>query len=250
MVELKSNAEWKQWGKDDPLFGVAAWAGKEKEGSSPWTEEEFYAVGESDWRDFVSHWQHYGVSKLSCLEIGCGAGRITKSLATYFDHVFAVDVSPEMIGCARKAIKSGNVEFSLIDGLHLPQADDSVSAIFTTFVLQHLDNKEIGFEYFREFFRVLSVGGTVMVGLPLYQFPVDTGLVGALISSEYALQRVVGNVRAGIKRGLGKKTMRGTQYPMRPLREFLTGLGFKKIEFRIFPVTSNGFFEAYVFATK
>ncbi len=102
--------------KDDPLFGVATWAGKEKDGSSPWTEEEFYALGESDWRDFVSHWQHYGVSKQSCMEIGCGAGRITKSLATYFDHVIAVDVSPDMIDCARRAIKSGNVEFSLIDG--------------------------------------------------------------------------------------------------------------------------------------
>lgn len=250
MVELKSNAEWKQWGKDDPLFGVAAWAGKEKDGSSPWTEEEFYAVGESDWRDFVSHWQHYGLSKQSCLEIGCGAGRITKPLATYFDHVFAVDVSADMIKCARKVVQNENVEFSLIDGLHLPQADGSVSAIFTTFVLQHLDNKEIGFEYFRELFRVLSIEGTIMVGLPLYQFPVDTGIVAALMSSQYALQRVIGSVRAGIKRRLGMKTMRGTQYPIRSLREYLMGLGFKKIEFRMFPVTSNGFLEAYVFATK
>ena len=155
-----------------------------------------------------------------------------------------------MIDCARSAIKNRNVEFSLIDGLHLPQADGSVAAVFTTFVLQHLENKEIGFEYFRELFRVLSAGGTIMVGLPLYQFPVDSGVLGALMSSEYALRRVIGNVRAGIRRRLGQKTMRGTQYPMRTLREFLTGLGFKKIEFRIFPVTSNGFFEAYVFATK
>jgi ubiquinone/menaquinone biosynthesis C-methylase UbiE len=250
MAELKSNTEWKQWGKDDPMFGVAAWAGKEKDGSSPWTEEEFYALGESDWRDFLSHWQHYGVKKESCLEIGCGAGRITRSLATYFDRVFAVDVSPEMIRCAQKAINSEHVEFSLIDGLHLPHADGSVGAIFTTFVLQHLDNKEIGFEYFRELFRVLNAGGTIMAGLPLYQFPVETGVIGALMSSEYALRRAAGNLRAGIKRGLGIKTMRGTQYPIRHLREFLSGLGFKKVEFRIFPVTSNGFYEAYVFATK
>ncbi len=81
-----------------------------------------------------------------------------------------------------------------------------------------------------------------MVGLPLYQFPVDTGVLGALMASEYALRRVAGNMRAGIKRRLGKKTMRGTQYPIRGLREFLMSLGFKKVEFRIFPVTSNGFF--------
>jgi ubiquinone/menaquinone biosynthesis C-methylase UbiE len=250
VAELKSNAEWKQWGKDDPLFGVAAWAGKEKDGASPWTDEEFYALGESDWRDFLSQWQHYGVSKRSCLEIGCGAGRITKPLAIYFDRVYAVDVSPEMISCAQKAIKSGNVDFSLIDGLHLPQADGSVSAIFTTFVLQHLDNREVGFDYFREFYRVLGKGGTIMVGLPLYQFPVEAGVAGALMSSAYALRRAFGNIRAYIKRRLGMKTMRGTQYPLESLRLFLTSLGFKKIEIRIFPVTSNGLHETYVFATK
>lgn len=250
MTELKSNTEWNKWGKEDPFFGVAAWAGKERDGASPWTEDEFYALGESDWRDYVSHWQHYGVSRLSCLEIGCGAGRITKPLATYFDHVHAVDVSPEMISCAQKAIESKNVDFSVIDGLHLPQTDGSVSAIFTTFVLQHLDNKEIGFDYFREFYRVLSEGGTMMAGLLLYQFPVDSGVVGGLMSFEYALRRAVGNIRTGMKRHFGMKTMRGTQYPIKPLRQFLTSLGFKRIEFRIFATTSNGVHDAYVFATK
>ncbi len=250
MTELKSNTEWKQWGKDDPLFGVAAWAGKEKGGSSPWTEEEFYANGESDWRDFLGHWQHYGINKESCLEIGCGAGRITKALATYFAHVYAVDVSLDMISCAQKAIKNPNVEFSLIDGLHLPQTDGSVSAIFTTIVLQHLDSKEIGFSYFREFYRVLGNGGTIMVGLPFYQFPVDTGLFGALMSCEYSLRSALGNIKADMERRLGMKTMRGTQYPMKPLRLFLANLGFKRIEFRIFPVTSNGMHDTFVFAAK
>lgn len=250
MAELKSNAEWKQWGKDDPLFGVAAWAGKEKDGASPWTEEEFYANGESDWRDFLGQWQHYGLSKKSCLEIGCGAGRITKALAKSFDHVYAVDVSSDMINRAQKGIQSGNVDFSVIDGLHLPQSDGSVSAVFTTIVLQHLDNKEIGFSYFREFYRVLGTGGTIMVGLPLYQFPVDTGVAGSLLSFVYAVRRSIGNIRASLKRALGMKTMRGTQYPVNSLRSFLVSLGFKKIEVRMFPVTSNGAFDAFVFATK
>jgi ubiquinone/menaquinone biosynthesis C-methylase UbiE len=248
--ELKSNVEWKQWGKDDPLFGVAAWAGKEKDGPSPWTEEEFYAVGESDWRDFLRHWEHYGVNKESCLEIGCGAGRITKALAAYFDHVYAVDVSAEMISCAQKAIRNGNVEFSVIDGLNLPQSDDSVNGIFTTIVLQHLDNKETGFSYFREFYRVLAEGGTIMVGLPLYQFPVETGVVGNLMSTAYAVRRSFGNIKANLKRTMGKKTMRGTLYPIKSLQMFLADLGFKKIEIRLFPVTSNGVYDTFVFATK
>jgi hypothetical protein len=46
------------------------------------------------------------------------------------------------------------------------------------------------------------------------------------------------------------KTMRGTQYPLKSLRMFLADLGFKKIEVRIFPVTSNGAYDTFVFATK
>jgi SAM-dependent methyltransferase len=130
VTKLKSNAEWELWGKDDPLWGVASWANKQKDGASPWTEAEFYALGESDWMDFQRHWQQYGLETGSCLEIGCGAGRITKQLAMSFDRVYAVDVSEHMIARARKAVDSGNVEFSIIDGLHLPQSDCSVSAIF------------------------------------------------------------------------------------------------------------------------
>jgi SAM-dependent methyltransferase len=116
MTGLKSNAEWKQWGKDDPVWGVASWASKRKNGVSPWTEEEFYALGQSDWRDFLGHWRQYE-SAQNCLEIGCGAGRITKQLAMSFDHVYAVDVSEDMISRAQKVVESGNVEFSVVDGL-------------------------------------------------------------------------------------------------------------------------------------
>jgi len=250
MTELKSNAEWRQWGKDDPLWGVAAWDGKQKDGASPWTDDEFYAVGESDWRDFLNHWQHYGVGSESCLEIGCGAGRLTKQLASHFEHVYAVDVSPEMIARARKAIECRSVEFSVIDGVHLPQRDGTVKAIFSAHVLQHLDNMEVGFTYFREFYRTLGAGGTIMVHLPLYQFPIDTGVVGVLMSSPYAMRRFLSNVSAYVKRHLGVKTMRYTRYPIDSLRDYLSNCGFKRIEFRIFPVNSNGGYHTFVFATK
>jgi ubiquinone/menaquinone biosynthesis C-methylase UbiE len=250
MTELKSNIEWKQWGKDDPLWGVASWASKQKDGASPWTEEEFYALGQSDWRDFLGHWRQYGVSTQNCLEIGCGAGRITKQLAMFFGHVYAVDVSRDMISCAQKAVESLNVEFSVIDGLHLPQGDGSVKAIFSTHVLQHLDSEEIGFSYFREFFRVLEAGGTIMVHLPLYQFPDVSEKFGALMRIQYAVYRSIANCKANIKRSSGVKIMRGTRYSIKSLNRFLSGLGFKKVEFRIFPLQSNGDHHPFVFATK
>jgi ubiquinone/menaquinone biosynthesis C-methylase UbiE len=250
VVELKSNTEWKLWGKDDPLWGVSSWANKQKDGASPWTAEEFYALGEADWQDFFGHWRGYGVNTQSCLEIGCGAGRITRQLAGSFDHVYAVDVSEQMISCARKGVDSGNVEFSVIDGLHLPHGNCFVKAIFSTHVLQHLDSVELGFSYFREFYRVLDVGGTIMIHLPLYQFPRNTGALGVLLRSFYAAYRRLENIRADTKRRLGVKIMRGTPYPIRALNVFLSDLGFKNIEFRIFPLKSYDDPHPFVFATK
>jgi ubiquinone/menaquinone biosynthesis C-methylase UbiE len=250
MTELKSNAEWRQWGRDDPLWAVAAWANKQKDGASPWAEDEFYALGESDWQDFLGHWRQYGINTHSCLEIGCGAGRITRQLARSFDYVYAVDVSEQMISRARRAVESTNVEFSVIDGLHLPQSDCSVNVIFSTHVLQHLDSVDVGLSYFREFFRVLDVNGTIMVHLPIYQFPHDPGKLGVMMSSFYSIYRRLDNIRSDAHRRLGAKIMRQTPYPIRSLHLFLADLGFKNIEFRIFPTKSNGDLHPFVFATK
>ena len=71
--EPESNIEWKHWGKTDPLFGVAAWPGKGKNDVTPWTNEEFYKLGETDWNIFYALWQSYGLNQESCFEIGCGA---------------------------------------------------------------------------------------------------------------------------------------------------------------------------------
>jgi SAM-dependent methyltransferase len=247
MDGLKSNAEWKLWGKDDPLFGVASWEGGQKDGPFEWTDNDFYALGESDWRDFWPHWQNYGVSTNSCLEIGCGAGRITKQLSATFEHVYAVDVSEDMIRYARKAV-GANVEFAEIDGIHLPHRDASVTAIFSTHVLQHLDCTDIGYSYFGEFFRVLSSGGTLMIHLPLYDFP--RGPLNGPMRYSYGLLARLKNIRADWDRRRNKKIMAGTSYAIGPLAACLANLGFMNVEFRIFALKSNGSPHSFVFATK
>ena len=248
MTELKSNIEWKQWGRDDPLFGVATWNNKDKHGASAWTDEEFYSLGRSDWEDFWRQWQHYGVSSESCLEVGCGAGRITKELSKTFRQVYAVDVSEDMIMRARKAVGS-NVEFTAIDGIHLPQSDGSVTAIFSCHVLQHLDKKEIGYAYFREFYRVLAGGGTIMIHLPVYIVPGDS-LLGLSFKTMLRVKRMLGHVRAGIKRRMKVRTMRMTEYPLKELSDSLATIGFKAVEFRIFATKKDNDLHPFVFAAK
>jgi len=250
LPSVASSVEWKRWGRDDPLWAAASWLDKQKDGASPWTEEEFYALGESDWHDFFAQWRQYGLSTESCLEIGCGPGRITRSLARCFDRVCAVDVSADMIAYARKGVAAPNTTFMMMDGVALPLPDCSVKAIFSTHVLQHLDSVEAGLAYFQEFYRVLEENGTIFVHLPLYQFPAEHRAIGRLFNATWTMSRCVGRLRAQVKRRLLLKTMRDTPYPLSVLYSFLTGLGFDKLEFRVFPVSSNRDLHPFVLATK
>jgi 2-polyprenyl-3-methyl-5-hydroxy-6-metoxy-1,4-benzoquinol methylase len=96
-MNLRTNSEWREWGRRDPLFGVASWSKKNVGGSNPWTDEEFYAIGQSDWREFEEHWRKYGYAAGTFVEIGCGAGRITSQLSLAFERGHALDVSEDMI---------------------------------------------------------------------------------------------------------------------------------------------------------
>src|SRR4051812_12497898 len=168
---MQSNVEWKKWGEIDPLFGVSSWEGKGKGDSQPWTDDEFYEMGRSDWSDFRKHWDQFGVEPGVCLEIGCGAGRITRQLATYFRSVKALDVSEGMIAYARKNVHSPNVEYLLGNGVELPLPDRSIDAVFSTHVFQHFEALADASRYLGEIRRVMTPGGTLMIHLPLYMLP-------------------------------------------------------------------------------
>src|SRR5258706_15030946 len=101
-----SNVEWQAWGEKDPLFGVIPLTGRERDGATPWSDADFYETGRADWDEFQQRWEHYGLTKEACLEIGCGAGRITRDLARGFVHVYCIDVAEGMISLALPTIPS------------------------------------------------------------------------------------------------------------------------------------------------
>ncbi len=248
---MKTNIEWKKWGEIDPLFGVASWKGKGKDGSTPWRDDEFYALGKSDWANFKKHWDQYGCKSGFCLEIGCGAGRITKALAVDFDIVKAVDVSEAMINYAKGHIPGSNVEFFLSDGIKLPTHDDSVDAVFSTHVFQHFDSLQDAFKYFNEIFRVLKLNGTFMIHLPIYRWPGQKRIYQTLNN----LMKTIGNVRARwlrylIKRGSWHPLMRGLPYELDWLYHTLDRIGFTDVEFRIIRPSSNNDPHPFVLARK
>ncbi len=107
----------------------------------------------------------------TCVEVGCGSGRMTPHLADRFDRVIAVDVSPRMIARAEERARArglGNVVFEQTSGMDLaPVASSSAGTIVCYLVLQHLPSRELLSRYLAEFARILERGGEAFVHLPV-----------------------------------------------------------------------------------
>lgn len=69
------------------------------------------------------------------LEVGCGAGTLTKPLANHFDSLIAFDTSAEMLRVAKK-VCGKDVDFRLANGVHARLFD--VDVCITSFLMHEL----------------------------------------------------------------------------------------------------------------
>jgi SAM-dependent methyltransferase len=234
--EAASNAEWKLWGERDPFWGVSTLPGRHRSGENPWTPEEFYAFGAQDWADFREQWARFGLQRGTCVEIGCGAGRLTMHLAAEFDQVIGVDVAEGMLDVAREHVRAANVNFRASNGIDLPVETASADAVLSTHVFQHLDSLELGEANFAEIARVLRPGGSAFIHLPLYWLP---GGFTHHLEPVLALSRRLAAARAALQRRRGKLLMRELGYSADWLFSELPRLGFSKIEIVVFATSAH-----------
>ena len=104
----------------------------------------------------------------TCLEVGCGPGRMTGALAARFDRVIAVDVSPARLERARAVVPDANVRFQTVSGERLDGIEDAIAdAIVCYLVLQHLPSRDVVVSNVHEFARVLRPGGEAFVQVPV-----------------------------------------------------------------------------------
>lgn len=130
-----------------------------------WSEEDFEHSG----RESV---QHHVVDDLerivsgrdpktmTVLEIGCGAGRMTRPLAEVFGHVHGVDVSGEMIAQARERLAGlDNVRLHHTNGLDLSVLGDTPLDFAMSFIVfQHIPDIEVIHGYIRQVAERLRPG--------------------------------------------------------------------------------------------
>ena len=95
------------------------------------------------------------------LDLGCGTGRYSESLAAHFDAaVIGVDPSEKMLDQARTKLRDHRVRYERGCGEAIPLPDDSVDLIFMSMCFHHFNDPMLAA---RECRRVLRGGGTALV---------------------------------------------------------------------------------------
>src|ERR1022692_4062593 len=98
----KMQREWDERARENARFYVNT----ERQ---DWTDAEFFESGERTvseeiLTDMINICQGKDPKRMRVLEIGCGAGRVTRALAQIFGEVYGVDISGEMVRQARAAL--------------------------------------------------------------------------------------------------------------------------------------------------
>ncbi len=133
--------------------------------STAWTDEAFFASGERTvadeiLTDMTNICQGKEPSQMRVLEIGCGAGRVTRALARLFGEVHAVDVSGEMVRLAAEALRDfPNAKVYQNNGQDLTVVPElPFDFAFSSIVFQHIPSRAIIENYIREVHRLLRPG--------------------------------------------------------------------------------------------
>jgi SAM-dependent methyltransferase len=175
-------------------------------GKETWTDEEFFASGELTvseeiLTDMTNICQGKDPKDMRVLEIGCGAGRVTRALSKLFGEVYAVDVSAEMVEHAKRALADRpNAHIFNNNGMDLSvlPVDRPYDFAFSGIVFQHIPSREVIHTYVREVGRLLRPGALFKfqvqgVANPAFGAdPADTWL-GVSFTEEQSVQMAARN---------------------------------------------------------
>jgi SAM-dependent methyltransferase len=159
--------DWEELGSIDPLWAILAHRGRQHGG---WDLGEFMATGVRHIEDLMARAESLGLPlrRDRALDFGCGIGRLTRPLASWFGEAVGVDISAPMIEQARLV----NADVSNCSFVHNARADLSVvedasfDLAYAHLVLMHLPSRGVVERYVRELVRVLRPGGLLVFQIP------------------------------------------------------------------------------------
>jgi ubiquinone/menaquinone biosynthesis C-methylase UbiE len=154
--------EWEDLATVDPLWAILS---DEKKQFGRWDIEEFFASGQREIDDLMKVCGFRPGFNGRVLDFGCGVGRLSRALRSYFEEVYGVDISEEMIRLAREQTSSCTFLVNQTDNLHLFQ-NDFFDFVYSNIVLQHQRTGDLAKAYVREFIRVTRPKGMIVFQIP------------------------------------------------------------------------------------
>jgi 2-polyprenyl-3-methyl-5-hydroxy-6-metoxy-1,4-benzoquinol methylase len=138
------------------------------------TKEVFYDSGQANIEQLLKTFERNGLDRTafkSCLEYGCGLGRVTRWLSEKFDTVFGYDISKSHLQSADHYLESQGI--SNINLRHVREVKDiknlpKVDVIYSVIVLQHNPPPIISL-IVKEMIKALNPGGVAYFQVPTYR---------------------------------------------------------------------------------
>ncbi len=167
MKRENTQRDWDELASIDAMWAVITDPAKR---FNRWDEEGIYATGKKhvDMLMDAAKKLEIDIKFEKVMDFGCGIGRISYALLNYFDQVYGVDISDEMLALARKRnigtlkpifIQNCKNDLSLF-------SDQEFDFIISVLTLQHLPDKRSVISFLKEFIRVLKPGGLLIFQLP------------------------------------------------------------------------------------
>ena len=168
---IQSN--WEEFGKREPHWSVVV-ADEYQQSNIQANEDQFYRTGEQHVAQLFGSLERNQVEHRAfrtCLDYGCGVGRITRHLAERFEKVFAYDISLPHLQCAEDYLRKENVSNVALS--HLKRVADiqslpTVDVAYSMIVLQHNPPPVIAF-IIDALIRSLNPGGVAFFQVPTYR---------------------------------------------------------------------------------
>jgi len=159
LVQLKE--DWNKLAAKDALWAILS---DPKKKNHKWQLEEFFKTGEEEVSNVLKELESLGlkISYKTCLDFGCGIGRLTQPFGKVFQESIGIDISEKMIAFAKDYNHRSNCHFFVSDDKNLSLfPNNHFSFIYSNITFQHI-HPSYALVYIRSCLRKLEREGLMI----------------------------------------------------------------------------------------